>query len=94
MFNDEFEVSMEGVSDLILICVAEKGMHVVVLQPCDLHQKAKGIAVDHLIPFEQCLRVGKWYNFIILAMCNNEEGVYLSDMVHEVEAIVLKRRVR
>lgn len=85
---------MEGVSDFILVCIAEIGMHLVVLHPCDFHQEAERIAVDHLISLEQGFRVGKWYDLVIFAMSDDKEGVYLGDMVHEVETIVLEGGVR
>lgn len=84
---------MEGIPNLILFGIAEISMHVVVLQPCDLHQEAEGIAVDHLIPLEQCLRVREWDYLIVFAVGDDQEGVYFGDVVHEVETVVLEGRV-
>lgn len=84
---------MEGIPYIILFGIAEICMHVIVLQPCDFHQEAKRIAVDHLIPLKQCLRVRKGDYLIIFAVCDDQEGVYFGDVIHEVETVVLEGRI-
>lgn len=84
---------MKGIPNFILFGIAEIGMHVIVLQPCDFHQETKWITVDHLIPLEQCLRVREGDYLIIFAVCDDQEGIYFGDVVHEVETVVLEGRV-
>ena len=84
---------MEGVSYFVLVAIAEIGVHLVVLQSCHFHQEAEGVAVDHLVALEQGLRVREGNDFVVLAVGDDEEAVYLGDVVHQVEAVVLEGRV-
>lgn len=93
LLDYEFQVSVEGVSDFVLVAIAEIGVHLVVLQPCHFHQEAERVAVDHLVALEQGLRVREGNDFVVLAVGDDEEAVYLGDVVHQVEAVVLEGRV-
>lgn len=59
---------MEGISNFVLFGITEIGVHVIVLQPCDFHQEAERIAVDHLVPLEQGLGVREGNYLIVFAV--------------------------